>query len=120
MPNTTVLKASKKDVVEADWGTLTWFASRKLGNSEEMTIGKCVLKPGAENPRHQHPNCEEVLVVLQGKISHEIENGKEVILEEGDTITLPQGLAHKAKNIGEKDAILHISFSSADREVIGE
>lgn len=35
-----------------------------------MTAGKCVLKPGAENPLHKHPNCSEVLVVLQGIIEH--------------------------------------------------
>jgi quercetin dioxygenase-like cupin family protein len=61
-----------------------------------------------------------VLVVLQGKISHEIEDGKQVILEEGDAITLPRDLPHQAKNIGDIDAVLHISFSSADREVVGE
>lgn len=120
MAKTTVLKAAKTEVVEADWGSLTWYASGKLGNSEEMTIGKCVLRPGAENPRHFHANCEEVLVVLQGRISHEIEGGREAILEEGDAITLPKGLPHRAKNIGDVDAVLHISFSSADREVQGE
>ena len=51
-----------------------------------MTIGKCVLRPRAENPWHFHPICEEVLVVLQGRISHEIEDGKEVVMEEGAAI----------------------------------
>lgn len=120
MIKTTVLDASRAEVIEADWGSLTWYASGKLKNSDEMTIGKCILKPGAENPRHYHPNCEEVLVVLQGRISHEIEEVGEVVLKEGDTITLPQGFAHKARNIGDTDAVLYISFSSADREVVGE
>lgn len=120
MSKTIVQNAAQAEVIEEDWGSLTWFASGKMGNSEEMTVGKAVLRVGAQNPRHVHPNCEEVLVVLQGEIAHEIEDGKEAILREGDTITLPQGFPHRARNIGDVEAVLHISFSSAQRQVKGE
>jgi quercetin dioxygenase-like cupin family protein len=45
-----------------------------------------------------------------------IENGNEVEMTVGDTISLPAGLPHKARNIGAEDAILSISFDSADRQ----
>jgi quercetin dioxygenase-like cupin family protein len=120
METSKVLKAAEVEVQQFDWGSLQWFASAELGNSEALTTGICTLKPGRGNPRHHHPNCEEVLHVLEGSIAHVIEDGSEVELAAGDTITLPVGAAHSARNVGEKDAVLFICFSSAEREVVGE
>lgn len=120
MNKATILRAEECERVEADWGTLTWFAGGQLGNSDEMTVGKCVIKPGCSNPPHSHPNCSEVLVVSEGRIAHAIEDGKEVELGEGDVITIPPELPHNARNIGNSDAVLLIAFSSADREAEGE
>jgi oxalate decarboxylase/phosphoglucose isomerase-like protein (cupin superfamily) len=38
----------------------------------------------------------------------------------GDTISIPSGRIHNARNIGTGEAELMISFSSADRQVVGE
>jgi quercetin dioxygenase-like cupin family protein len=120
MERIQILPASKRGKMEAQWGGLTWNASAALGNTKELTIGQCLLLPGQRNPSHSHPNCEEVLVVMQGEISHTIEDGKEVTLKEGDTITIPKNIPHQAHNIGDIDAILYIAFSSANRETQGE
>jgi quercetin dioxygenase-like cupin family protein len=103
-----------------EWGALTWYANRELGNSDEMTVGRCVLKPGKSNPRHYHPNCSEVLVVFKGRIRHTNEVGGETELNEGDTVTVPPNTWHCAKNIGIDEAVLFIAFSSGDRQTIGE
>lgn len=34
----------------------------------------------------------------------------------GDAITLPRGMPHRARNLGEENAVLPISFNSADRQ----
>ena len=119
MKEAVVLKANEAVVEEFDWGRLYWFASGKLGNSDKMTIGKCIIKPGYENPRHKHSNCQEVLHVLAGKILHYVED-KYFQMSSGDTITIPSGLLHSAKNTGSEDAILMIAFSSAERQTQGE
>ncbi len=116
MGKATVLRDGECRNIEADWGNLTWWASSELGNSDDMTVGRCVIKPGASNPRHSHPNCYEVLVVEKGRIAHLIEDGKEVELGPGDVISVPQDLPHQARNIGDEDAVLFIVFSSGDRE----
>jgi quercetin dioxygenase-like cupin family protein len=115
-----LLHGDQADQLQFDWGALTFFAGRRLGNSAEMTIGRCLLKPGASNPRHYHPNCEEILVVMQGRIIHTAAGGGEVEMNEGDTVTIPRNIWHCARNIGENDALLFIAFSSADRQTIGE
>jgi oxalate decarboxylase/phosphoglucose isomerase-like protein (cupin superfamily) len=60
--------------------------------------------PGAQNPRHYHPNCDEVLHVLQGRILHSVDD---------DAL-------HNARNIGDEEAVFVFAFSSADRHTLGE
>jgi quercetin dioxygenase-like cupin family protein len=75
-----------------------------------------VIKPGCANPLHSHPNCSEVIVVVQGRVSHTIEGGAHVELNVGDVITVPPDLPHQAINIGDDDVVLSIAFTSADRQ----
>jgi quercetin dioxygenase-like cupin family protein len=46
---------------------------------------------------------------------HTTDSG-EVKMEMGDTITLPAGLPHRARNIGDRDAVLIIAYPTAHRE----
>ena len=105
---------------ETPWGQLTWFASGKQGNSKTMTVGRCVIHPGQANPLHSHPNCEEVLHVLAGRISHTLDGSHEVEMGPGDTICVPPHMVHHARNIGSQNAVLAICFSSPDRQTKGE
>jgi quercetin dioxygenase-like cupin family protein len=112
------LKDYKYD--EFEWGNLAWFCNDELQNSKSMTVGRCVIKPGQANPRHYHPNCDEILHVLEGKILHSMEGGKTVEMSAGDTISIPVSVPHNAKNIGDKEAVMLICFSSAERKTVGE
>jgi quercetin dioxygenase-like cupin family protein len=82
MSDIQVLPQSKAHHQEFSWGNLTWFANRALGNSNEMTVGRCILKPGHTNGRHYHPNCSETLVVVQGRIRHTLTGAQETELTE--------------------------------------
>jgi len=113
-----VPRAEAKDE-PVPWGKLVWFAGRPLGNSEKMTTGQATIPPGTQNPPHWHPNTDEVLHVLQGHIMHRV-GDKEYEMKAGDTVSIPEGTVHNARNIGTEDAILYVSFNSADRYSIGE
>jgi len=102
-----------------EWGTLTWYASDEIGGSSEMTIGKCIILPGQHNPRHSHPNCEEIMHVTEGRIIHTINDG-EIELNKGETIVVPRDTVHHAINIGDHDAELLIVFSTNKREMVKE
>ncbi len=117
MSEAIILRAADAAKVPMDSGALTWFASRQLGNSEAMTVGLATVVPGGMSPRHYHPNCEEVLHVLRGKILHTM-GDEEAEMGPGDTVTIPAGLVHNARNTGDADALLLICFSSADRETV--
>jgi quercetin dioxygenase-like cupin family protein len=100
------------------WGWLEWYVSAAIGNSTTMTVGKCVLNPGQANGRHYHPNCDEILTVLKGRIINTW-NDEERVMEEGGVISIPSGVWHSARNLGDTPAELAISFSSAYRETVG-
>ncbi|GAA1697883.1 hypothetical protein GCM10009765_54150 [Fodinicola feengrottensis] len=106
-------------VEEHDWGRLVWMVSGPLGNSTTMTVGRCYIQPGQQNPRHLHPNCDEVLHVLHGTIEHSVGDDR-VRMTAGDTISIPSGAIHNAHNIGADEAVFVIAFSSADRQVVPE
>ena len=108
-------RASAGEVLEFPWGRITWIVSRKLGNSMAMTFGRVLMRAGMSNPRHRHPNCDEILHLLSGRIDHTL--GEEsLVMEAGDTISIPAGVWHQARALDGADAEMVIAFSSADRE----
>lgn len=106
-------------VEEQDWGRLVWMVNGALGSSETMTVGRCFIEPGQANPRHHHPNCDEVLHVLRGTIEHSVDDAR-FRMEPGDIVSIPQGSLHNARNIGDDVAELLICFDTADRRTEGE
>lgn len=118
-PQILILPYSDVKPEAQPWGKLEWFASRPLGNSSKLTVGQATISPGKQNPVHWHPNCDEVLHVLRGHIMHRV-GDKEYEMKAGDTVVIPEGVLHNARNIGTEDAVLAVSFNSADRVAIGE
>ncbi|UCC67205.1 MAG: cupin domain-containing protein [Armatimonadota bacterium] len=100
--------------IDEDWGSLCWLASQKIGNAEGLTLGRVVIKAGMSNPKHSHPNCEEALYLLKGRLEHTI-GDESVVLEAGDTIVLDAGIPHNATSIGDEDADMIVAYSSGLR-----
>jgi quercetin dioxygenase-like cupin family protein len=99
------------------WGRLVWQVAGALGNSETLTVGRCILDPGHANGRHVHPECDEVLEVLSGSIVHTW-NDRDISMARGDVISIPAGVVHNAKNVGADVAELLIVFSTAHRTAV--
>jgi quercetin dioxygenase-like cupin family protein len=92
-------RAHQHEVITDDWGTLSWLASKPLGNAEGLTVGLATIKPGKTNPRHRHPKSEEVLYVLKGRINHTL-GDKTITMSAGDVITITPGvIEEKAKAV---------------------
>lgn len=114
---TTGCLHSGRDATAIDhgWGSLTWLANREITGTEGVTLGRTIIRPGERNPRHRHNTCEEVLYVLRGRVRHSV--GEEsVVLESGDTLTIPAGVFHNAVNIGPEDADVIVAYSTGQRD----
>lgn len=112
-------RAADVSVEKQSWGRLEWMVSDAAGNSDTLTVGKCFILPGEQNPAHYHPNCDEVLHVLRGTIVHRVDD-EYVQMGRGDTISIPSGRVHNARNTGDNEAEFVICFSTARREAVGE
>ena len=117
---TRVIRKKDAPIEETKWGSLQWLVSGSNKASDKMSLGRVTFRPGQSNPSHHHPNCEEILFVLSGRIEHTLSEGGTTILEPGDCIVLSRGGTHRATNIGSEEAVVIVAFDSAHRETIGE
>jgi quercetin dioxygenase-like cupin family protein len=107
-------RANQHKVISEDWGSLSWLASKPLGNAEGLTVGRVTIKAGQTNPRHRHPKSEEVLYLLKGRINHILDD-KTVTMSAGDVITIAPGVFHNASCIGSEDADMVVVYSQGTR-----
>ena len=59
------------------------------------------IDPGVSSPNHSHPGVE-VAYVIDGTFEYQLEGQPPVTLKAGDSLYIPAGVAHIAKNIGTK------------------
>jgi quercetin dioxygenase-like cupin family protein len=58
---------------------------------------------GVDAPRHSHPG-EEIAFVLQGTLEYQIDGKPPVTLKAGQTIFIPAGAVHAARNVGDGES----------------
>jgi quercetin dioxygenase-like cupin family protein len=102
--------------VNENWGSLSWLASQQIGNAQGLTLGHVIIKPGASNPRHCHPNCEEVLYLMNGHLEHTV-GEKKITASAGDVLTVGPNVYHHATNTGSEDAHMFVTYSAGNREM---
>ena len=65
----------------------------------EQTIGLAVFDAGGSNVEHTHPNCEEIVYVLEGEVEHTL-GDQSTMLRAGDLIVVPRDVPHRLINHG--------------------
>jgi quercetin dioxygenase-like cupin family protein len=99
------------------WGTLQWLINEQLTPNSRITFGLVEIKPGCKNPKHAHPNCDEVLFLLEGEIDHCLGDDS-VHLTPGKALHIPAGTSHDARNPGGMPARMIVAYSSGDRKTV--
>ena len=100
---------------EESWGSVRWLANGESTDTGGLTVGRVVIRPGMSNPRHSHPNCDEVLHLLRGTLEHSV-GDETVVLHAGDTLVVPAGVAHHAVNVGSQDADMIVAYDTGERQ----
>ncbi len=78
----------------------TELTHRDFGDAVHEVIQVRVdFAPGAGFPRHAHPGVE-VAYVLEGSLEYQLEDKPPVTLSAGDSLFIPAGAIHSAKNVG--------------------
>ena len=99
------------------WGSIEWLVREDDPPGAEQTLAVATWAPGRGNAEHTHPNCEEIVYVLEGAIDHTL--GDQLArLEAGDVIVVPRDVPHRLANNGATPARTLIVFSSPDRQFV--
>lgn len=59
--------------------------------------------PGVAFPPHSHPG-EEIAYVIEGVLEYQLEGKPPVTLKAGESLFIPAGAVHSAKNVGSSNA----------------
>lgn len=101
------------------WGNITWLDNAEITGNEVLTFGIVEINAGQGNPKHHHPNCDEILYVIEGELNHTL--GPEVFhLKAGDMIHIPLGIEHQATNPGTVTCRMAVTYNTGRRQVVGE
>jgi quercetin dioxygenase-like cupin family protein len=100
-----------------DFGSVHWAVREGHPRGAEQTIGLAVFDAGKSNVEHIHPNCEEVVYVLDGEVEHTL-GGQTATLRAGDLIVVPRNVPHRLINRGGVACRTYIVFSSPDRQFV--
>ena len=100
-----------------DFGRVHWVVRDGDPPGAEQTIGLATFDAGKGNVEHIHPNCEEVIYVLEGEVEHTL-GDQSTRLSAGDLIVVPRDVPHKLRNVGTSPVRACVIFSSPDRQFV--
>lgn len=101
---------------EQDLGAVTmdWLVEDALLPEAGLSVARMTVAPGAISEGHRHPNCNEVIHLLSGRVEQWVDNNR-FIMEPGDTVLIRQGSSHRIRNLGAEPAVMIVSYSSGSR-----
>lgn len=88
---------------------------------QETVVSVAEFPPGAAAPWHMHPGAQELLHVIEGNLTVEIEGKGTTLLKAGEAGIIPAELVHLARNesasVGVKALVVH-SRAAKDKPLI--
>jgi len=103
-----------------DWGRLQWLSEPKVTGADKFVLGVVTVEPGKGHLRHNHPDMEEILYVIEGEGTQMVDIGGEQRrrVVAGDLIHLPAGVFHETVNTGDKTLRFLVVFGPTGQEEI--
>jgi quercetin dioxygenase-like cupin family protein len=102
MPGKFVIASETKPEV-LDWGRLGWLSNPPTTGAKQLTVIDVTLSPGKGHDFHKHPDQEEVILVIAGRVEQWVDREKR-ILGPGDSAYIPADVVHASFNVGDGEA----------------
>ena len=96
-----IARETKPEVL--DWGRLGWLSNPPNTGAKDLTVIDVTLLPGKGHDFHKHPDQEEVIYVVAGRVEQWLDREKRT-LGPGDSAFIPAGVVHASFNTGDVDA----------------
>jgi len=91
------LMQEQRKLTQMPFGKLAWLSGPQITGAKDLTIMEVHLTEGAGHSFHLHPNQEELIYVLEGRIEQWLEKESR-ILSVGDAIFIPRNTVHASFN----------------------
>jgi quercetin dioxygenase-like cupin family protein len=88
-----------------DWGKLRWMSHPPSTGAGQLTVIEVNIKPGEGHDFHKHPDQEEVIYCISGKVEQWLGQEKR-IFGPRDSVFIGKGVVHASFNVGDGDAQL--------------
>lgn len=98
-----------------DWGSIKWGVTPDLFPGAPMAVGEVVINPTKGHDRHNHPESDEVLFIMEGEGVQTVADS-EFPVGPGDSIFIPMGTMHSTFNTGWKQMRLLAIYSPGGAE----
>ncbi len=95
--------ANEVEPEKLDWGALRWLSNPPATGASQLTVIDVSLAPGKGHDFHKHPDQEEVLYIVAGKVEQWVDRQMR-ILGPGDSAFVPADMVHASFNVGDDDA----------------
>lgn len=105
----------KSRLAPEDWGSMEWLMDDALVTGADMSVAVMTLLKGKTSPLHRHPNSHEFIYLAQGKVEVSLDERK-VVLQVGDSVFIPAGTVHGARNLADDDIRMIVSYSAGTRK----
>jgi len=102
------------EILREPWGSMTWLVEDGIVEGAGLSLMRMTLNPGATSPRHRHPDCNEVITLLQGRIEAHLD-GRVSAMAPDAHIFIRAGTPHHIANPGSEEAVMLICYSSGTR-----
>ncbi len=88
-----------------DWGLLRWLSHPPSTGARQLTVIEVNIAPGQGHDFHKHPDQEEVIYCISGKVEQWLEQEKRIFAP-GDSLFIGADVVHASFNVGDTDAKL--------------
>ena len=107
---------SKDSEVEfAPWGKHWWLSKPELTGTQQLTLVRVTMRPGAGHQFHYHPAREEIIYVVEGVAEQWVDQEKRS-LKAGEIAFIPKNVVHAIHNSSKKRLTFLAILSPAEAE----
>ncbi len=89
-----------------EWGGLGWVVTPVTAPGCGLTVLDVRIEPGRGHAFHRHPEQEEVITVLSGRIEQWVEQERRTLVA-GEAVHVPRGTVH-ASFVADGDEAAHL------------
>ena len=93
-----------------DWGQAGWVSRPELTGSRALCIMDVLIKPGQGHAFHRHPDQEEIIWVIEGRVEQWLEEDKRE-LGPGEAVYIPKDVVHASYTVGDQPAKVAVILS---------